>query len=212
MVVEPVTPKGLAGLVARGAAELSHRAGPDGRGVAVGVDGVVTNDTAALADAVAAVLAGLGMPVLRASRESFLRPRSLRLELGDDPQAPYERWYDDAGLRRELLDPLAAGRRRVTTSLWDAGRDRATREPRRDVPPGCVAVVNGPFLLRSGLADAFAHVTHLQTSPAAATRRGAGALVASWGSYLDQTDPPAHASLVVRHDDPRHPAVVRPDG
>ncbi len=211
MLVEPVTPQGLAGLVARDGAELSHRARPAGHGVAVGVDGVVAADTTALADAVAAALADRGLPVLRASRGGFLRPRSLRLELGDDPLAPYERWYDDAGLRRELLDPLAETRR-VTTSLWDAERDRATREPRREVPPGCVVVVDGPFLLRWTLADAFAHVTHLQTSPAAATRRGAGALVGSWQAYLDEIDPATQAGIVVRHEDPRHPAVVRAAG
>ncbi len=209
MRVEPVTPQGLAALVASLAADLSHTAGSAGLGVALGVDGVVAADTTSLADAVAAVLADRGLPVLRASREAFRRPRSLRLELGDDPLSPYERWYDDAGLRRELLDPLTGGTRLVTTSLWDAGRDRATREPRREVPPGCVAVVDGPFLLRWTLADAFAHVTHLQTSPAAATRRGAGALVPSWQAYLDEIDPAGCGGLVVRHEDPRHPAVVR---
>lgn len=209
MLVEPVTPHGLAGLVARDAAELSHRARPAGCGVAVGVDGVVAADTGTLADAVAAALAQQGLPVVRAAREAFLRPRSLRLEHGEDPLAPYERWYDDAGLRRELLDPLGDGGLQVIASLWDAGRDRATREPRRPVPPGCVAVVDGPFLLRWSLADAFTHVTHLQTSPAAAGRRGAAHLVGSWQAYLDDVDPQSRASVVVRHEDPRHPAVVR---
>jgi hypothetical protein len=147
--------------------------------------------------------------VLRASRSGFLRPRSLRLELGDDPLAPYERWYDDAGLRRELLDPLGDGRLQVVTTLWDAARDRATREPRRPVPPGCVAVVDGPFLLGWALADAFDHTTHLQTSRAAVHRRGAGELAASWQHYLDEVDPAGTADVVVRSDDPQRPAVVR---
>lgn len=167
-------------------------------------------DTTRLADAVAAELGRLGLPVLRASREGFLRPRSLRLELGDDPLAPYERWYDDGGLRRELLDPLAAGRLQVVTSLWDAARDRATREPRRSVPAGCVAVVDGPFLLSWALPDAFEHTTHLQTSPAAIARRGGAALAPSWQHYLDETDPAARADVVVRCEDPLRPAIVRP--
>lgn len=144
--------------------------------------------------------------MVRAAR--FVRPRSIRLEYGEDPNAPWERWYDDGGLRRELLDPLGPGGSLVVAgSLWDQQTDRATREPRRPVPPGAVAVVDGPFLLRWELADAFDLVAHLQTSAAAITRRGEQT-GASWQRYLDEVDPAARAGFVVRYDDPRHPALV----
>lgn len=167
-------------------------------------------DGARLADDVAGLLRTAGLAVLRASREAFVRPRSIRLEHGADPDAPWERWYDDAGLRRELLDPLGPrGSMQAARSLWDARTDRATREPRREAPPGAVAVVDGPFLLRWELADAFDLVVHLQTSAAAIARRGGPG--PSWARYLDEVDPAARAWLVVRHDDPRHPAVVHQD-
>ena len=139
-----------------------------------------------------------------------MRPRSIRLEHGEDPHAPWGRWYDDPGLRRELLDPLGpGGSLHATCSLWDVDPDRATREPRRPAPPGAVAVVDGPFLLRWELADGFDLVVHLQTSAAAIGRRGGTG--PSWARYLGEVDPAARAGLVVRHDDPRHPALVRRD-
>ena len=63
------------------AREASH-------GLRVGIDAAVSEDGRALADAVASALAREGMPVARVRQEGFLRPRSLRLELGaDDPDA-----------------------------------------------------------------------------------------------------------------------------
>ena len=74
-------------------------------------------------------------------------------------------------------------------------------------PAGTVVVVDGPFLLRRELAGGFDLTVHLQTSAAAIARRGSS-LGASWQAYLDDADPAASASFVVRHDDPRHPALV----
>ncbi len=176
----------------------------------MGVDAPVGVDGARLADDVHRLLRTAGLAVLRASRDAFVRPRSLRLEHGGDPDAPWERWYDDAGLRRELLDPLGSGgTMQAACSLWDVDTDRATREPRRPAPPGAVVVVDGPFLLRWELADAFDLVVHLQTSAAAIERRGGPG--PSWARYLAEVDPAARAAFVVRHDDPRHPALVHQD-
>jgi hypothetical protein len=83
-----------------------------------------------------------------------------------------------------------------------------------------VAVLNGRFLLRWELADAVDLVLHLQTSAAAQSRRIADAvererLLPSWQRYLDETDPVgrvlcgAAPGFVVRHEDPRHPALVQ---
>lgn len=185
---------------------MAARACQVGSGVRVGVDGPVSGDTARLADDVAGLLREGGLRVLRAGH--FVRPRSVRLEHGEDPHAPWERWYDDAGLRRELLDPLGpGGSLHVASSLWNPDTDRATRERRQPVLAGATAVVDGPFLLRWELADAFDLVVHLHTSAAAINRRNPQA-AASWQRYLDEVDPTARADVVVRHDDPRHPALV----
>ena len=119
-------------------------------------------------------------------------------------------------LRREVLDPLGAGgAMRLLPVLWDAERDRSARAARVPAAPGTVVVVDGPYLLRWELADAFDLVVHLDVSPAALARRcPADDLVrvaGSWARYLDETDPAERASYVVRLEDPRHPALVRRD-
>jgi uridine kinase len=183
-------------------------------GVRVGVDGALTADTALLAEAIAGAVADTGRPVVRVSRDGFVRPRSVRLELGaDDADAGWERWYDDGALRREVLDPLAAGgAMQLLPVLWDAERDRSARAARVPAAPGTVVVVDGPYLLRWELADAFDLVVHLAVSPAGLARRcpadDLARVAGSWARYLDQTNPAERASYVVRLEDSRHPALV----
>jgi hypothetical protein len=220
---EPVTTTALAGRVADAVLDLAAAARAAGHGVRLGVDSAVVADGGALADEVAGTLAAHGLAVARVRQQDFLRPRSIRLEHGgDDPDAAWERWYDDAGLRREVLDPLGPGGGQTwVESLWDAAADRASRAPRRPAPAGTVAVVDGRFLLRWELADAFDLAVHLQTSSAAQTRRTPDAeerarLLPSWQRYLDETDPDGRVlsggapGFVVRYEDRRRPAVVRP--
>lgn len=180
----------------------------------LGVDAAVPGDRALVADALTALLAGDARPVLRVRAEDFLRPRSVRLESGPhDPDAGYESWYDTYALLREVLDPLSpGGSRRWLPTLWDAERDRATRERPRDAPPGAVLVLDGPFLLRWELSGAFDAVAHLSTSAAAIARRTHAADTArvggAWARYLDETGPAARADVLARAEDPRRPALV----
>lgn len=189
-----------------------------GFGVRLGVDSCVPGDGAALADAVAARLVGLGLAVARVRQEDFCLPRSQRLEHGrDDPDALYDHWYDDAALRREVLDRL--GRPHPDGLSWlpslrDPVSDRSTRVPRRPATPGTVAVVDGRFLLRWELTDAFDVTVHLDTTPAAQCRRLDGdeqaRALPSWQRYLEQAAPAARADFVVRYDHPARPAL-QPD-
>ncbi len=180
----------------------------------LGVDGAVPGDRVLVADALEASLGARARPVLRVSAEDFLRPRSVRLEHGaDDPGSGWERWYDDAALLREVLDPLAPGGGGLwLPTLWDVGRDRATRAERRRAPAGAVLVLDGPFLLRWELSGAFDAVAHLVTSRAAITRRCAAQDVArttgAWARYLDETEPEHRAEVLVRAEDPARPALV----
>jgi len=219
---EPISVPALVGRLVELAADRAADARAAGHGLRLGVDAPVTEDGRGLADAVAEALSARGLPVARVSQDGFLRSRSIRLELGaDDPDAAFERWYDDSGLRREVLDPLGAGGGMSwVESLWDAESDRASRAPRRPAAPGTVAVLDGRFLLRWELADAVDLAVHLQTSAAAQARRvvdpGERARVLpSWQRYLDETDPVgrvlsgAAPGFVVRYEDPRHPALVR---
>jgi hypothetical protein len=98
---------------------LAAAAADPAHGVRVGVDGALPADCGLVADALAAAVGDAGRPVARVSREDFLRPRSVRLELGaGDPDAGWERWYDDGALRREVLDPLGARDSAGSVEAW----------------------------------------------------------------------------------------------
>ncbi len=189
-------------------------------GVRVGVDGALAGDAGDLADAIAGAVADAGRPAVRVRRRDFLRPRSVRLELGPgDAQAEWERWYDDGALRREVLDPLgpaaaSADGMSLLPALWDAERDRSVRADRLTAAPGTVVVVDGPYLLRWELADAFDLVLHLDVSAPALARRcppeEVARVSASWARYVEETAPARRAAYLTRLEDPKHPALVTP--
>ena len=184
-----------------------------GRGrIAVAVDGAAgATETAGLADALVDPLRLRGHAALRVSARDFLRPASLRFEHGrTDPDARYTDWLDLGALRREVLDPLGeAGSGEVLPSLWDAERDRATRAARVPVPEGGVVLVDGELLLGAGLA--FDLAVHLWLSPAALRRRVPDEwAIPAYERYEAEVDPSSLADVVVRVDDPRHPALYTP--
>lgn len=189
-------------------AELADRIAatqPDRR-LRVAVDGAVGAD--AFAETLADPLRVRGRAVLHIRSRDFLRPASIRLELGrTNPDSFYERWLDEAALRREVLDRLDRGR--VLPSLWDASADRATRAGYRTVPVGGVVLVSGPLLLGGVLP--FDFTIHIALSPAALARRtpadGQWTLPA-FARYEREVRPAELADVVVRLDDPRHPAVA----
>ena len=177
---------------------------------AVAVDGAAgATETTELADALVDPLRTRGRAVVRVSAREFLRPASTRLEHGrPDPDARYTDWLDLGALRREVLDPLA-GSGEVLPSLWDAERDRATRAARVPLPEGGVVLLDGELLLGAGLA--FDLAVHLWLSPAALRRRVPDTwAVPAYERYEREVDPRSLADVVVRVDDPRHPALYTP--
>ncbi|MFI5907789.1 uridine kinase [Dactylosporangium sp. NPDC051541] len=206
MKASPVT---TAALAAQVAALARDAAGAHPARVAV--DGAPTAGTADLAHAISGVLRDAGIPVLSIEAGMFLRAASLRLERGrTNPDAYYEDWLDLNALTREVLGPAGpGGTGRVLPTLRDPGTDRATRAGYVHLPPHGVVVVSGVFLLGAGLD--FDVTVHLAQSDAALTRRlpeGLAWTVPAYGRYRDEVMPQWQADIVVRADDPRHPAVV----
>lgn len=193
--------------------ELTERIAGASPGVRlrVGVDGACGAGTAELADALVVPLRARGRAVARVSAADFLRPASLRHEFGrDDPNVFYDDWLDLAALRREVLWPLGpGGSGRYLPSLWDAELDRATRAPYRDLPEGGVLLLDGPLLLGRSLP--FELTVHLSLSAAALARRTAPDRAWTLPAYArhDRDADPLHtADVVVKMDDPRHPALL----
>ncbi|MEV6907131.1 uridine kinase [Amycolatopsis sp. NPDC051071] len=182
------------------------------RRIAVAIDGAAgATNTTELAEALVDPLRIAGHAVLRVSAGGFLRPASLRFEHGkEDPDARYTDWLDIGALRREVLDPLAEdGSGRVLPSLWDPVRDRATRAERVELPEGGVVLVDGEFLFGAGLV--FDLSVHLWLSPSALKRRVPDEwALPAYERYEQEVDPAALADVVIRVDDPNHPARYEP--
>jgi hypothetical protein len=191
--------------------ELADRLAGQPDRVRVAIDGAPAAEPGTLADALVDPLRVRGRPAVRIATDDFLRPASVRLEFGrTNPDTFYAGWIDEAALRREVLDPAGpGGSGRIVTRFWDARRDRATREPYSVLPPGAVLLVSGPLLLGAGLP--FDVTVHLEVSAAALDRRtepDARWTLPAFARYGDEVDPAAFADVVVRLDDPRHPALV----
>jgi hypothetical protein len=177
----------------------------------VALDGPSAADPAGLADALVDPLRVRGRPAVRISTDDFLRPASLRLEFGRrNPDSYYAGWFDEAGLAREVLDPAGPrGSGRIVTRLWNARTDRAARAPYEQMASNAVLLVSGPLLLGGGLP--FDVAVHLELSAAALERRTAPEerwTLPAYRRYAEEVDPASFADVVVRVDDPRHPAIV----
>ncbi|MFN8167865.1 MAG: hypothetical protein U0S36_03680 [Candidatus Nanopelagicales bacterium] len=207
--VQASTPEGVVaavvGLVVRRQARTPGR-------VRVAVDGAEAADPHTWAAAVVEGLAPGRAVQVRADR--FWRPASLRLEWGrEDEESWLDGWLDEAALVREVLEPAASGGS-VLPELRDPATDRSVRAARVDLPADGVVVVSGGVLLGRGLP--FDLAVHLAMTPAALARRtpaGRAWTLPALARYAAERDPEGAADLVVRVDDPRHPALVRrPDG
>jgi hypothetical protein len=185
-----------------------------GQWLRVAVDGAPAADPDRWADALIDPLRVRGRPVHRVSTVDFLRPASLRFEYGrTNPDAYYEGWLDESGLRREVLDPLApGGTGQVLPSLWNAEVDRASRAGYVRLPAGAVLLLSGSFLLGGPLPVDF--TVHLELTVAALTRRTPEQerwTLPAFARYEREVAPASFADVVVRLDDPRHPAVTWKD-
>lgn len=176
-------------------------------------DGAPAAEPERLADALVDPLRRHGHPTLRVELRDWLRPASVRLEQGrTNPDAYYEQWYDLGALGRELLGPLApSGTGRVLPAYWDAGTDRSARASYVDVPDGGVLLLSGPLLLGAGLElDLIVHCALSRPALVRRTPPETQWTLPAFDRYEREVEPASLADVVVRIDDPRHPAVVLP--
>lgn len=194
MRYEPVTP---AGVVAAVLALVPPRL------TRLAVDGAPAGEAHALAEAVAKAHGR----AVHVRADGYWRPAGERYEWGrEDVQSWLEIWLDEGALEREVLTGDT-----VLTALRDPVTDRSVRAEPVTVPSGGLVVVSGSGLLGRGLS--FDVAVHLSASPAALRRRlpeGEQWLVEALARYDEQRAPAEHADLVVRTEDPRHPALLRP--
>lgn len=197
----PISPDLLVAHVAEAIDRL-----PRDRRPAVAIDGAPPTRTGELTEALVEELRLRGRAAIHVAARDFLRPASLRLELGrEDPDAFYTDWLDLKAIGREVL----SGDGRVLPRLWDPEADRAYRAPYAELEVGGVVLLEGSFLLGAGLD--FDLTVHLAMSAAALARRTPPEeawTLPAYQRYDEEMDPPGFADIAARCDDPRHPALV----
>jgi hypothetical protein len=205
VLVTPTTRAALAAEVVELVAARPHR-------VRLVLDGPAPTRPDELAGEVATALRALGRATVVVDAADFLRPASVRLELGHtDADALLERWLDEPALRREVLDPAGPGASgKVLARLWDTRRDRAYREGYTTLPDDGVVLLHGALLLGRGLPVDLA--VHLRMGAAALARELPDELrwtLPAHARYEAELSPAAEADLVVLADHPDRPAVQR---
>ncbi len=201
----PITPTLLAGRLAR---LLTERASPE-HPVRFGVDAPACAAIGPLIGQLTELLQAAGRPVAVVDSREFYRDASLRLEYGrTDVESFYSGWLDAAALQREVLSTLAVDGSYLP-SLRDPVSNRSTRAERRTLPAQGVVLVTGELLLGTGLA--FDLVAHCAVSRQARRRRTPDELqwtLPALDRYDIDVDPSAVADVVIRYDDPAHPALL----
>lgn len=208
MRAESISPDLLVEYVADAIAALPL---PGDQRVAIAVDGAPPTRGGEFADRVAVAVRLRGRAAVHVAAGDYLRPASLRFELGrQDPDLFYEDWLDRDAIEREVLKPISpGGSGRVLPRLWDARADRAYRAQYESLGPGGVVLLDGPFLLAAGLP--FDLSVHLSMSAAALIRRTVSEdawTLPAYARYESEWDPVCTADIAVRCDDPLHPALV----
>lgn len=197
----PVTPAGVVDAVVARADEM------DGLRF-VAIDGAAATDPHGLGGAVVAAIAPRRQ-ALHVRADRFWRPAGQRFEYGkEDVDAYLDLWLDVEALRREVFDAALSGRR-VLEGLRDPASDRSLRLNPVEVGDDAIVVVSGSTILGRSLE--FEVAVHLRMSPSALARRTPAAeawTLDALARYATDVDPESVADLVVRCDDPAHPALV----
>lgn len=200
----PLSPAGLAGRLAR---DIDRRH-PGDRVLRVGLDAPGCTELQPVLDALSDALLSLGRPLAVVRTSDFYRDASLRLEYGHtDVESFYSGWLDAAALRREVLDPVAA-EGRYLPSLRDPVSNRSTRATPVQLPTHAVLLVAGELLLGQGLD--FDLTVHVAVSRQARKRQSPDSVqwtLPAFDRYDIEVDPAGIADVVIRWDDPRHPAL-----
>jgi hypothetical protein len=196
----PVAPDALTGRVAEALAEAPGV-------VRVAIDGPPCADPDSFAAALLDPLRTLGRRAAQIRASSFWRDASLRLEHGREDVESYLSWLDADALRREVLD-AAVSSGHYLPSLRDPVTNRSTRDAPRAVDPNLVLLVSGSLLLRHALP--FDRTIHLAMSPATRARRTPAEdawTLPAYEAYDSDVRPSDVADVVIKLDDPRHPAI-----
>ena len=121
----------------------------------VAIDGIDAAGKTFLAEELADHLVANGRKILRASLDSFHRPREFRYRLGyDSPEGYFHDSFDYDALLSLLLLPLGpGGSRRCRRRIYDIRTESPVQDEFIQVPADAILLFDGVFLLRPELID-----------------------------------------------------------
>ncbi|MGX7679235.1 uridine kinase [Jatrophihabitans sp. DSM 45814] len=216
----PISPQHLVAQLV----DLAISRHPGSHPLRFGFDAPRCAETSALVGGVAQGLIAAGTPAAIVQAGNFYRDASLRFEYGKtDLESFYSGWLDVNALQREVLVPLGGGDGRSVLggdrpaaladstylpSLRDPVTNRSSRAMPASLAANGVLLLSGELLLGIGLT--FDLTVHFWVSRQARIRRTA----AEWAwtlpaldRYDIEVDPVSIADVVLRYDDPEHPAI-----
>jgi uridine kinase len=191
----------------------------------VGIDGVDGAGKTTFADKLATILAGMQLPVIRASIDGFHNPRSIRHARGrGSADGFYQDLFNLALFRSLLLEPLSpGGSGQYRRAAFDHRTDAAVDLPLESAVARSILVVDGIFLHRPELRDSwdfsvFLDVPFSQSFRRMAARDGSdpdpeaeanqryrgGQLL-----YLSECDPRKAATVLIDYADFAAPKILR---
>jgi uridine kinase len=140
----------------------------------VAIDGRTASGKTTVADELGDALRALGRRVIRTSIDGFHRPKVQRYARG---RYSAEGYYYDArdleAVRRLLLEPLGpSGDRLYRTASFDLDADQPVELPPIEAAIDDILIVDGTFLQRNELRDAWDLVVFVDVPEALAAKRG----------------------------------------
>lgn len=200
-----------------------------GHPLRLGIDGVVGAGKSTFARDLVAVLRTAGLPAVHLDSDGFHHVRAIRYRQGrDSARGYYEDAYDFEALAERVLRPLGTpGSPRYATKVHDLETDALITGPEATAEPGSIVVFDCTFLQRGRLRELWDEVIWLEADRDAARQRGISrdlerlggeaATVAAYESrymaacdlYLAEERPSERASIVIDHNDPARPRIVR---
>ncbi|TCC54164.1 uridine kinase [Kribbella capetownensis] len=134
---------------------IPHSTGDDC--VRVGIDGVDGSGKTTFANELAEALRAAGRNVVRVSVDDFHNVRAIRYRRGrSSPEGFWRDSFNYDRLRTDVLEPLGTGgSRRYRPAAHDLATDQILEPPCEVAPAGAVLVVDGLFLHRDELANAW---------------------------------------------------------
>jgi len=200
-----------------------------GHPLRVGIDGVCGSGKSTFARDLTGVLVARGVPAVQLDSDGFHSVRAIRYRQGrGSARGYYEDAYDFAALADRVLRPLGPGGSRLyATRVHDLATDETLDDELAKAEPDAVVVFDGTFLQRGGMRALWDEVVFLEVDPAVAVLRGVERDATSLGGpeaaraayesrymaacdiYLREERPAERASIVIAHDDPDFPVLVR---